>query len=156
LVSGPYSLDFIRPIQTRFHYDFHPSLINILANPLYKRYHIVIYKLCVLFNFRFQILFHYALLTVASITRQQIFSTFTHVTGSLSLFYSYLALVVGCHFLQTLLGSTLLMLLIKKKLLDLLPSMEFNFFYNFALIGLDKRSLAATSLISIDLFSSCY
>jgi len=29
-------------------------------------------------------------------------------------------------------------------------------FYNFAMIELDKRSLAATSLISIDLFSSCY
>jgi len=65
LVSGPYSLDR-RPIKTRFHYDFHLCLINILANPLYKRYHIVIFKLCVLFNFRFQILFHCALLSVFS------------------------------------------------------------------------------------------
>ena len=65
LVSGPYSLDD-RPIKTRFHYDFHLCLINILANPLYKRYHIVSFKLCVLFNFRFQILFHCALLSVFS------------------------------------------------------------------------------------------
>jgi len=74
---------------SRFHFAF-ACIPVLLANPLYKRY-ALLFSGC--FGFcDFWFLFHFAL---------HFFSTFTHVTSSLSVYFSYLVLEVWFPCIQT-------------------------------------------------------
>lgn len=160
LVSGPNLIYFLRSIITRFRYGLY------LAYYINSQLHYTKGNISFFLN---SICFYVSYFRSFSTCFLLGFSTFTHVTSTLSVFHIIFSLIVWLTIYSNLHSTyifflryiyTLFILSYLYIIYWLLPSMFFYYIFIYHILyciyKAIKGSFANTSLISIDFFSFCY